>query len=167
VRGRGCGDLNDHVSCAPRLRASTSSAALAPDPSLAHTQCVQADCFTRKGLLPLPACCADLDWVGLSVTIPHKQAALQGASEVDPVAQQVGGAQLSTSGAAALHLHGLPATSSTAAAVAVSSHPCLCRSVAADWRGQHAGAASRWRAQRLQYGLVCRHHSHRARPAPR
>ncbi|KAI3438702.1 hypothetical protein D9Q98_001122 [Chlorella vulgaris] len=32
----------------------------------------------------------DLDWVGLSVTIPHKQAALQGASEVDPVAQQIG-----------------------------------------------------------------------------
>lgn len=32
----------------------------------------------------------DADWIGLSVTIPHKQAALDGADEVDPVAQQIG-----------------------------------------------------------------------------
>ncbi|KAL4425636.1 hypothetical protein ABPG75_009652 [Micractinium tetrahymenae] len=32
----------------------------------------------------------DADWIGFSVTIPHKQAALEGAQEVDPVAAQIG-----------------------------------------------------------------------------
>lgn len=33
---------------------------------------------------------SDPDWAGFSVTIPHKEAALAGADEVDPVAQQIG-----------------------------------------------------------------------------
>ena len=89
-----CGNCLWQTHARPRSLHPSPAPSPSPPPHLTPTQ--------AKGLngvyVPLlvddmPSFLAtftDLDWVGLSVTIPHKQAALAGAAEADPVAAQIG-----------------------------------------------------------------------------
>ena len=69
-----------------------------------------------------PPAPADADWIGFSVTIPHKQAALEGAQEVDPVAAQASG-QLGRQGRRPNMAHTSPAGGP---APALSTHAGSC-----------------------------------------